>query len=300
MLDDEHKDATNYVVTDLMTALALAFLLAMGVSALLAGGLGLVSESLSAESRIAALEIDAQQLELEAQRLELEQQALKLAKLKVAEQAKLFLDVQWSVFLDNFSDDGVISADRGNGNLRFSEAVRFESDESRITNPDDPKFSISRKQMCAALVRLESTFLEQLENEQLHDLVKRSDSVFDFIEIYFEGFADRQGNTRDGRNWRLSSNRATELLIQFTIPESQAHTQTTSRSRPTNEAVAANRVCDDEDRINPKRVRVFASGRGSMDAIGPKDNWVDDRFAHIRMVIRMDKIISTLEEPQSN
>lgn len=273
---NNEEDRSTVVVTDLMANMAMAFLLALSIGIMLAGGFALAAQSSRIEASIAALE--------------LEHQAARLRRLAAAESMIQFLEGTWQTMLvdltepvDALAGQSVFVADAATQGVRLNADILFGSGSSRLRSSDEAVALIdaARERLCDAL----DSFQSRVANDPVASRVL--EDPYEYIEVVFEGHADRV--IGDGMsNWELSSSRAMSLLLEFSVDERDAA------------AVGASpcRMVGTQRRIESQRVRVIAAGRGSMDAGGCGDEMdcPADRYALIRTVIRVDKVLQRFRE----
>ena len=277
---DGSSDIFSKVATDLMANLALAFLLALGVGVLLAGQMAVSSRSLAAQATIAEREVDYQKKQLE-----------KLAAAKAMQQ---FLESSWTTALQEmtkpvevpgFGQRSVFAKDAKQEGVKLNADILFATGSSELKASPEAQATLGAAQraLCNAL----QNFAQQVADDPTASRVLVS--PFDYVEVVFEGHADAL-RSRKGSNWQLSTARATSLLTRFAIDEND----------PNPAGVTACREISGLPLLDSRLVRVIAAGRGSMEAkCGAGDVVCDkseDRYALIRLIIRMDKVLARYQE----
>ena len=283
MAADNHDGGTDIfskIATDLMANLALAFLLALGVGILLAGQMSLFSRSLAAQATIAEKEVDYQKKQLE-----------KLAAAKAMQQ---FLESSWTTALNEmtqpvdvpgFGQRAVFAKDAKQEGVKLNADILFGTGSSELMASPEAEATLGAAQraLCNAL----QNFAQQVADDPTASRVLVS--PFDYVEVVFEGHADAV-RSRRGSNWQLSTARATSLLTRFAIDEND----------PNPAGITACREIAGLPLLDSRLVRVIAAGRGSMEAkCGAGDlvcNKSEDRYALIRLIIRMDKVLARYQE----
>jgi outer membrane protein OmpA-like peptidoglycan-associated protein len=271
-------DIFSRVATDLMANLSLAFLLALGVGILMAGQLALVSQSLSMQAALAEKEVEYQQRELE--------------ETEAVRRMQKVLDGAWDRSLDEMTQPRLIPGpsitarvfdiDNKAGGVKLNADVLFETGSAELkTTPEAvAMLGAAKSALCEALEAFERRVRADAEAARV---LQRP---FDYVEVVFEGHADAV-RSWSVSNWSLSTQRATALLTRFAVDENEAPADNLQRSC---------RESGGESRLDAHVVRVIAAGRGSMDATPCTDRQAcgraEDRYALIRMIIRMDKVLA--------
>lgn len=263
-------------MTDLMAVLSFAFLLLLGVAILSAGTMLLVARSQTISVRIAQYELQMLQDELR------ELEAAKAVQ-EVADRSRAAL---LETLVAQRGAQSVFLRDDEGAGVKLDADILFELGDSRLRNTTEVNelLANARGRLCEALERYQETFEppEGMDRSMLRNPIE-------YLEVSFEGHADRTFG-RGSNNWRLSSNRATSLLESFVVPERDAEPPDPSRvCRPSTDG--------SPPRIESRVVRVFAAGRGAMDAgnCGEQRQCAEDRYALLRITVRMDRVLQDVE-----
>ena len=177
----------------------------------------------------------------------------------------------------------VFRADDLGAGVKLDADILFDLADFELRDTDQVNVLIgtARTRLCAALEAFRSTY-------RVPPGALGLGSPFDYLELSFEGHADRSVG-RSLSNWDLSSRRATSLLEAFVIPETASQLATGNLPcRPGTDGLP---------QLDGRLVRVVASGRGSMDAgaCGTEEVCAEDRYALLRITLRMDRVFRDLD-----
>jgi hypothetical protein len=254
-------------LADLMSVISFSFLLLLGVAILSASTLRLVANAQTLSVKIAQYE---------------------LAQLEVARLVQEVLEQSRGALMDELmradsSGSVVFRADDLGAGVKLDADILFDLADFELRNTDEVSVLIgtARTRLCAALEAFRSTY-------RVPPGAVGLGSPFDYLELSFEGHADRSVGRRLS-NWALSSRRATSLLEAFVVPETASHLAT--------DQLPCQPGTDGLPLLDGRVVRVVASGRGSMDAgaCGTEDVCAEDRYALLRITVRMDRVFRDLD-----
>jgi hypothetical protein len=316
--EPDDDDVSSVVVTDLMSVLALVFLLALGVGLIIAGGLAMTAQSLSVDAALSEIVV-------QTQREQLRQQEERLLRLAAAERAQQVLSAAWESRQQElvqaeglFAEGAIFLRDgQGIGVQLASDIIQFQSGRPEPV-VDQVRLEEARRRLCTALQRFRDTALAH----EAYDVERLGSNPFEYLEVVVEGHADGMplsgGSSASGNsNWALSSNRAAQVLLRLVVPEDlylqepqllrNDLTDVCLQTVPPNRipGLSARRLCDANCLLS-RHIRIVAAGRGSMQSqcmfipnVTDEQRAVfceQERFAVLRVFVRTDRLLEAFSE----